>query len=460
MAKNSGKGSPYKGSPKNRNRDGDYKSRAEESEVDTGYKVHYRSPSKDGKGGYKSSAKSGGDGGYKSSAKSGGKDGSYKSSKNGGKDGSYKSSKNGGKDGSYKSSAKGGGKDGSYKSSKNGGKDGGYKSSKSGGKDGTYKSYAKGGKSGGGKSQAKNAVRDTERGAVAKNSADEVSLKALAKINLGLDVIGEREDGYHDVKMIMQSIHLYDRVDIRRTKSPHIYVDVDLFYISMDEENLAYKAAKLMKDEYGIRDGVHVTLQKYIPVAAGLGGGSADAAAVMVGMNRLFHLGIKNEDLAQLGLKIGADVPFCIMRGTALAEGIGEKLTPLPPMPHCQILIAKPGVAVSTKHVYDQLKLTPYTQHPDIDGMVDAIKEKDLTLLGERMGNILESVTVAECPVIREIKSLMKEHGAVGAMMSGSGPSVFGIYRNDVEIHEAYDAIKASGLAKSVYATEIYTNHR
>ncbi len=289
---------------------------------------------------------------------------------------------------------------------------------------------------------------------------DEISLKALAKINLGLDVVGKREDGYHDVRMIMQSIHLYDRVEMKKTRSPQIKGETNLFYLPVDEDNLVYRAAKLMKEEYNIKEGVRITLQKFIPVAAGLGGGSSDAAAVLVGMNRLFHLGLKQSKLMELGLKLGADVPFCIMRGTALAEGIGEKLTQLPPMPKCPILLAKPAISVSTKHVYEQLKLTEYTQHPDIDKIVEQIKKKSLKGVGECMGNILEEVTIKEHPVIKEIKHLMKENGALGVMMSGSGPTVFGLYQNEKEIRTAYDALKASGLAKNVYTSEIHQNRR
>ncbi len=289
---------------------------------------------------------------------------------------------------------------------------------------------------------------------------DEISLKALAKINLGLDVVGQREDGYHDVRMVMQSIHLYDRVEMKKTKSPKIHLETNLFYLPVDENNLVYRAAQLMKDEFSIKGGVRITLQKFIPVAAGLAGGSSDAAAVMVGMNRLFNLGVKQGKLMELGMRIGADVPFCIMRGTALAEGIGEKLTALPAMPRCPILIAKPAVSVSTGHVYDQLRLTPTTEHPDIDGIVEQIRQKNLKGVAERMGNILESVTAGEYPVVRDIKRMMMDNGALGAMMSGSGPTVFGLFRNEKEIRGAYDAMKQSGLARNVYTSEIHNNHR
>ena len=289
---------------------------------------------------------------------------------------------------------------------------------------------------------------------------DEISLKALAKINLGLDVLGEREDGYHEVRMVMQTIHLYDRVEIKKTRSPHIHVETNLYYLPVNEDNLVYRAAKLMKDEFQIKEGVRIVLQKFIPVAAGLAGGSSDAAAVLVGMNRIFNLGLKQNKLMELGLKIGADVPFCIMRGTALAEGIGEKLTALPPMPKCPVLIAKPAISVSTKAVYEGLKLYDGMEHPDIDGVMEGIQQKDLKGVASHMGNILETVTIPMYPVIEDIKKLMLENGALNAMMSGSGPTVFGLFPNEKEIRRAYEALKQSGLAKNVYTSDIHNNRR
>lgn len=289
---------------------------------------------------------------------------------------------------------------------------------------------------------------------------DSISLRAPAKINLGLDVIGVREDGYHDIRSVMQSIRLYDRVDIRKTKSKSIRVETNLYYLPVDENNLVYKAAKLLKDEYHIKDGVKITLQKYIPVAAGLAGGSSDAAAVLVGMNRIFRLNLKQKQLIALGKQLGADVPFCIMRGTALAEGIGEKLTPLPSVPKCPVLIAKPQASVSTKWVYENLQLTETTRHPDIDALIEAIRKKDLKEIAGNMGNLLETVTIPKNPVVEEIKRNMKANGALNAMMSGSGPTVYGLFQSEADIQKAYEAIKASGLAKSVYSTEIYTAKR
>ena len=288
---------------------------------------------------------------------------------------------------------------------------------------------------------------------------DEISLKALAKINLGLDVLGKREDGYHDVRMIMQTIHLYDRVEIKKTRSPHIHVETNLYYLPVNEDNLVYRAAKLMKDEFQIKEGVRIVLQKFIPVAAGLAGGSSDAAAVLVGMNRIFNLGLKQNKLMELGLKIGADVPFCIMRGTALAEGIGEKLTALPPMPKCPVLIAKPAISVSTKTVYEGLKLYDGMEHPDIDGVMESIQQKDLKGVAPTWV-ISETVTIPMYPVIKDIKKLMMDNGALNAMMSGSGPTVFGLFPNEKEIRRAYDALKQSGLAKNVYTSDIHNNRR
>ena len=245
----------------------------------------------------------------------------------------------------------------------------------------------------------------------------EISVKALAKINLGLDVVRRREDGYHEVKMVMQTIHLFDRLEMKKTAGG-ITMTTNLSFLPTNENNLVYKAAKLLMDEFQIRDGIDVKLHKYIPVAAGMAGGSTDAAAVLYGMNRMFELGLSKEELMQRGVKIGADVPYCIMRGTALAEGIGEQLTALPPMVKCPILIAKPQISVSTKFVYENLKLDENTVHPDIDRLVEDIRRKDLAAITSDMGNVLETVTIPNYPVIAEIKEHMMEHGAAGAMMS------------------------------------------
>lgn len=288
----------------------------------------------------------------------------------------------------------------------------------------------------------------------------EISVKALAKINLGLDVVRKREDGYHEVKMVMQTIHLFDRLEIKKTVSGDITMTTNLAFLPTNENNLVYKAAKLLKDEFEIPDGIDVKLHKHIPVAAGMAGGSTDAAAVLYGMNRMFDLGLSKEELMQRGVKIGADVPYCIMRGTALAEGIGEKLTALPPMVKCPVLIAKPQISVSTKFVYENLKLDDSTIHPDINQLIADIGEKNLQKIAADMGNVLETVTIPNYPVIAEIKEHMLEHGAVGAMMSGSGPTVFGLFDKEETAAAAYEAMWASGLAKQVYLTSIYNNAR
>jgi 4-diphosphocytidyl-2-C-methyl-D-erythritol kinase len=259
--------------------------------------------------------------------------------------------------------------------------------------------------------------------------------------------------------MVMQTIHLFDRLEMKKTAGG-ITMTTNLSFLPTNENNLVYKAAKLLMDEFQIRDGIDVKLHKYIPVAAGMAGGSTDAAAVLYGMNRMFELGLSKEELMQRGVKIGADVPYCIMRGTALAEGIGEQLTALPPMVKCPILIAKPQISVSTKFVYENLKLDENTVHPDIDRLVEDIRRKDLAAITSDMGNVLETVTIPNYPVIAEIKEHMMEHGAAGAMMSGSGPTVFGLFDDKEKAVAAYEAMQASGLAKQVYLTSIYNNMR
>lgn len=291
-------------------------------------------------------------------------------------------------------------------------------------------------------------------------SNNDISLKALAKINLGLDVVRRREDGYHEVRMIMQTIHLYDRLDIKRTKESGIQIQTNLSFLPVNENNLIYKAAKLLMDEFSITDGVSVKLDKRIPVAAGMAGGSTDAAAMLFGMNRLFSLGLTKRQLMERGVQIGADVPYCIMRGTALAEGIGEELSPLAPMVKCPVLIAKPSISVSTKFVYQNLKLDDTTIHPDIDLLIEDIKAKKLYDIAAHMGNVLETVTIPNYPVIDEIKKHMLSHGAVGAMMSGSGPTVFGLFDDEATAKKAYKAMRSSHLARQVYLTSVYNNRK
>lgn len=289
---------------------------------------------------------------------------------------------------------------------------------------------------------------------------DEIKLKALAKINLGLDVVRRREDGYHEVRMVMQTIHLYDQLLIQKSETPGIQIHSNLRFLPVNENNLVYKAGKLLMDEFDIHTGVSVELNKRIPVAAGMAGGSTDAAAMLYGMNQLFGLKLKRKDLMERGVQIGADVPYCIMRGTALAEGIGEKLSSLPPMVKCPVLIAKPAVSVSTKFVYQNLKLNEQTPHPDIDALITDIRNSDLDNICADMGNVLETVTIPNYPVIAQIKEQMLKSGAKASMMSGSGPTVFGLFGDEETARRARAEMKASGLAKQVYLTSIYNNRR
>ncbi len=289
---------------------------------------------------------------------------------------------------------------------------------------------------------------------------DRIELKALGKINLGLDVLGRRENGYHDVRMVMQTVYLYDQITIKKRKNPGIGIETNLYYLPTNENNLAYRAAKLLKDEFDIKEGVSIGLEKHIPVAAGMAGGSSNAAAVLFGMNRMFELGLTMEELMERGVTLGADVPYCIMRGTVLAEGIGEILTPLAPMPRCFVLLAKPPVAVSTKLVYEKLDSREIEAHPDIDGIIDGLKEEKLSKITAGMGNVLEPVTMEEYPVIEEIKHTMKEGGALNAMMSGSGPTVFGIFDDRNMAKTAARRIKELQLAKQVYVVNVHNARR
>ncbi len=283
--------------------------------------------------------------------------------------------------------------------------------------------------------------------------ANVIHLKALAKINLGLDVIGVREDGYHLVRMIMQTIDLYDWVTVRKAAHKDITLATNLNFLPADHHNIAYQAAELLKKDYPQVTGVDLLIHKCIPVAAGMAGGSTDAAAVLYGINKLWKLGIPMQRLMEYGLQIGADVPFCLIRGTALAEGIGEELTSLPPMPKCYILIAKPPVSVSTKSVYQALDALAQPPHPPIDAQIEDLKAQDLASLAAHMGNVLEDVTIPMHSQIAQIKQLMTDHGAVAAMMSGSGPTVFGIFSDKEQAYIAREQVRGSGLARQVYVT-------
>ena len=259
-------------------------------------------------------------------------------------------------------------------------------------------------------------------------------LRAHAKINLSLDVLRRREDGYHEVKMVMQMTGMYDRMNLLPLKGrPGIRLSTNLPYIPADENNLAYKAAKLLMDEFEVTDGLEIRLDKFIPVAAGLAGGSSDAAQALIGVNRLFGLGLDTAELMTRAARIGADVPYCVMGGTALSEGIGEVLTPLPSMPdNVCILLCKPNINVSTREVYTALRVDQLDFHPDVDAQTEALRAGDIRGITAKgvMYNVLETVTGEKYPVIKSIENDMLEAGALAAIMSGSGPTVFGIFDN------------------------------
>lgn len=284
---------------------------------------------------------------------------------------------------------------------------------------------------------------------------EKIRLEAPAKINLGLDVLRKRDDGYHEVRMIMQTISLKDEILLEKTEEPGIYLRTNLKGLPTDERNLAYRAAGLLMGEFEIDKGLRIELNKTIPAAAGMAGGSSDAAAVLLGVNRLFDLGLGKRELMERGVSIGADVPYCILGGAALAEGIGEILTPLPSLPPCRILVAKPSVDVSTGFIYSSLRLEKVNCHPDIDGMMEAIRNQDLLGICSRMGNVLETVTVSMHPVIGEIKAVMKREGALNALMSGSGPSVFGVFKEVEKAEAAKERLEAEFDKLQVFLAEI-----
>ena len=267
--------------------------------------------------------------------------------------------------------------------------------------------------------------------------------KAYAKVNLGLDVLRKREDGYHEVKMIMQTIGICDELIISTsadTVGVNLLADVDT--LPLDGTNLIVKAANLMMEKYNIKQGIDVKLIKNIPVAAGLAGGSSDAAATLRGMNRLFGLGLTEEELCRLALKIGADVPFCVHGGTYLSEGIGEKLTKLEDVPQCTVLVAKPNFGVSTGYVYANLHVDKIKKHPDMDKVIECVNNKDLKGIASNMENILENVTIHDYPFIQVIKDIMNDFGALNSLMSGSGPTVFGLFDNKANAERAAVALR------------------
>jgi 4-diphosphocytidyl-2-C-methyl-D-erythritol kinase len=284
---------------------------------------------------------------------------------------------------------------------------------------------------------------------------DRIVKKAYAKINPVLDVLRRREDGYHELRMIMQTVNIYDTLELAKQESG-IRLTCDTGLLPCDDGNIIYRAARLMQETFSLQEGIEIHLTKKIPMAAGMAGGSADAAATLHGMNELFALNLTTEQLCELGVKLGADVPYCVMGGTMLAEGIGEKLTALPSMPECVLVVAKPDFDVSTKYVYENLHANELKDHPDVDGMIAAIKADDLQSVAEHMENVLERVSVQKYPQIAELKQLMCNRGALNALMSGSGPSVFGLFTDEEVAELCAKEIREQGLAGQVFVTNFY----
>jgi len=282
--------------------------------------------------------------------------------------------------------------------------------------------------------------------------SEEKSINAYGKINLGLDVLGILPNGYHEVCMIMQTVDLHDTIVIRKSRQSGITIKADRPGVPCDERNLAYKAAALIMKQNKITVDIEISIEKRIPIAAGMAGGSTDCAAVLKGINELYQLGLGLPALQKMGAELGADVPYCLLGGTALAEGIGEILTPLSQPPFCYILLAKPEKGISTKYVYQNLKVDQ-VDHPDIKGMTEDLKNQDLKALCSKMGNVLESVTASELTEINELKKLMKNYGAMQSLMSGSGPTVFGLFEKETDAKKAGQAIHEKHLAKEVYVT-------
>ncbi len=285
---------------------------------------------------------------------------------------------------------------------------------------------------------------------------DKTTQRAYAKINIGLDVLRRRADGYHEVKMIMQTVDIYDELVLERRKQPGIELRMDNSELPSGGDNLICRAADLLFREKEITGGVNISLTKRIPIAAGMAGGSADAAAALRGVNELFDLGYSLKELQALGVGLGADIPYCLAGGTMLSEGIGEILTPLPAPPAAHLVIAKPDINVSTAFVYGNLHADRLAWHPDIDGMIAALQKGDLDGITGRLGNVLETVTVKAHPVIEQIRELLRKQGAENALMSGSGPTVFGIFKEKETAARAAEAVERGRLAKQIFVTTFY----
>ncbi|MDU0206085.1 MULTISPECIES: 4-(cytidine 5'-diphospho)-2-C-methyl-D-erythritol kinase [Paenibacillus] len=279
--------------------------------------------------------------------------------------------------------------------------------------------------------------------------------KAPAKINLSLDVLHKRPDGYHEVEMVMTMVDLADRIEMQELSRDTIIISSQAGYIPLDEKNLAFQAARLIKDRYDVKQGVYIHLDKKIPVAAGLAGGSSDAAATLRGLNRLWNLNIPMEELQVLGAELGSDVPFCVTGGTAVARGRGEKLEPIVSPPQCWVVLAKPPINVSTSEIYGKLNAREIKNHPSTENVLNAIREKQFDRLCGNLGNVLEEVTLDLYPEVRQLKECMQRLGADGVLMSGSGPTVFGLVSKEAKVPRIYNGLR--GFCKDVYAVRMLT---
>lgn len=279
-----------------------------------------------------------------------------------------------------------------------------------------------------------------------------ILVKAPAKINLSLDVLHKRPDGYHEVEMIMTTIDLADRIELSLLEEDRIVIHSHNRFVPDDQRNLAYQAALLLKEKFQVKKGVVIGIEKTIPVAAGLAGGSSDAAATLRGLNKLWQLGLTLDELAVLGAEIGSDVSFCVYGGTALATGRGEIIKQLPVPPTCWVVLAKPFIGVSTAEVYRRLNVDTI-QHPATKDMIAAIEENDFDKVCRSVGNVLEGVTLSLYPEVAQIKDQMKRFGADAVLMSGSGPTVFSLVEHDSRMHRIYNGLR--GFCDQVFAVRM-----
>ncbi len=279
--------------------------------------------------------------------------------------------------------------------------------------------------------------------------------KAPAKINLSLDVLYKRPDGYHEVEMVMTTVDLADRLEMSDLDRDTIIISSQAGYIPLDEKNLAFQAARLMKERYHVNRGVYIHLDKKIPIAAGLAGGSTDAAATLRGLNRLWDLQIPLEQLQKLGEELGSDVPFCVSGGTALAKGRGEVIEPIDSQIQCWVILAKLPISVSTADIYGRLRAEKVTSRPNTLSVVKAIKNNQFEQLCSHLSNVLEEVTFTLYPEVKQLKDCMEKLGAEGMLMSGSGPTVFGLVSKEAKIPKIYNGLK--GFCKEVYVVRMLT---